>query len=35
VLDGLAAGGASNETAEKAVAARVLALTGRFPIYTR
>ncbi len=35
VLDGLAAGGASNETAEKAVAARVLALTGRFPIYAR
>lgn len=35
VLDGLAAGSASNETAEKAVAERVLALTGRFPIYTR
>ncbi len=33
VLDGLAAGGASNETAEKAVAERVLALTSRFPIY--
>lgn len=34
VLDGLAAGGASNEEAEQRVAARVLELTQRFPIYS-
>ena len=33
VLDGLASGGDSNETAENAVAERVMALTTRFPIY--
>ena len=33
VLDGLAEGGASNEDAERRVAARVVELTERFPIY--
>ena len=33
VLDGLAAGGPSNEDVEARVAERVKALTGRFPIY--
>lgn len=33
VLDGLAAGGASNEPAEKAVGERARALTAQFPIY--
>ncbi|MEM8936729.1 MAG: serine hydroxymethyltransferase [Pseudomonadota bacterium] len=33
VLDGLAAGGASNDAAEKAVRERVAKLTARFPIY--
>jgi len=33
ILDGLAAGGDSNEAAEKTAAERVRALTARFPIY--
>lgn len=33
VLDGLAAGGDNNDTAEESVRERVLALTARFPIY--
>ena len=33
VLDGLAAGGEDNDAAEEAARERVLALTGRFPIY--